>query len=123
MTQVMLAEDQPVTLEVSYAEAAGQKLEERQGGSILRPGTPTGRSVQATHVTLKLSLKDGKREVWEHEIDIDPKFLIVRGDGSAEATRESSIGMLGIRLASLPLPYFIPKDKGMSSLPGRSELD
>ncbi len=121
--KITLAEGQPLALEISYSEAAGRKLEERTGGSILNPGTATGRSVQATQVALKLSLKDGKREVWNHEISIDPRFLIVRGDSSTEKARESSVNMLTHRLASLPLPYFIPKDKNLSSLPGRSQLD
>lgn len=123
---ITVEQDQPLELRLAYGEAAGKILQERRskGGipSPFNPGTPTGRSVQATQANLFIELVSANKSLWSHEMQLDPKTLIVRGNASDEQARRSTLNIVALRLKSIPIPYFIPKSKSLVQLPGTTEI-
>lgn len=125
---IEVKEGEPSVLQVLYQEAAGNTLAESTRALGQRPdqATPTGRTVQATQANLKISWRDkGKKAIWATEIPVNPSFLIMRGEATAENARESMFGMVKMSLFAQPIPYFVPEDKtdkSLVQLPGFSEL-
>ncbi|MBS0266094.1 MAG: WD40 repeat domain-containing protein [Planctomycetes bacterium] len=109
-------------LNIQYKEMAGKTLQEVKGGDRLgRGGTATGKTVQSTagEVQIKWTTKDGKTKIYEQNLNLDPSFLSVRteGDMTDEMARKQVFAILKIRLAGLPMPYFVPQDKDLAVLP------
>lgn len=107
-------------LAVQYKEGVGSTLQEFTGGNRFGVGgTATGRSVQSTAAELKLkwTSKDRKTKIYEHVENLDPGFLSVRDELTEEKVREQVFNILKLRLAQLPMPYFVPNDKDLAVLP------
>jgi hypothetical protein len=133
---IHVADGQSLVLHLKYNEAEGERLEEmanKKGtgpGSALPPlpglgnAVPTGRSVQATRATCELTLKaDGNaKPLWSNQLDLDPKSLMIQGDATDSAARDAMFGMLTFQLLQQPIPYFLPKDDSVATLPGITEL-
>lgn len=122
-----VAADQPVVLKIEYQEQDGNKLQMTKRG---RPGpgnplgeTPTGETLQATAAAFKLSWVDtaSKRTLWSTEALVNPRFLILR-NATAEEARTKMFEGLQNRLMAESIPYFIPRDKKLASLPLEIEL-
>lgn len=115
-------EEGTTILTVDYKESAGQTLKEFAGGNrILGGGTATGRSAQSTQgdVSIKWTSKDGKTKIYEDTFKLDPTYLSVRADEKLtnESVREKVFDILKLQLAGLPMPYFVPEDKSLTTLP------
>lgn len=123
---IEVKDGEPVSFRVTYQEAKGNTLQEsqRNPGSPILGGTPTGRSVEATKVAVNLSWRkdNGKVVVWSKDVLMDPSFLIFRGELTAENARNSMFEGLKNSLFAQPIPYFIPEDKTLVQLPGSTEL-
>jgi hypothetical protein len=123
---ITVEQDQPLELRLAYGEAAGKILQERKSKrgfpSRLNPGTPTGRSVQATQANLFIELVSANKPLWSHAMQLDPGTIIVRGNASDEQARRSTLNIVALRLKSIPIPYFIPKNKSLVQLPGITEM-
>ena len=122
-----VAPDQPVVLKIEYQEQDGNKLQMTKRG---RPGsgnplgqTPTGETLQATAAAFKLSWVDttSKRTLWSTQALVNPRFLILR-NATAEEARTKMFEGLQNRLMAESIPYFIPRDKKLSSLPLEIDL-
>lgn len=105
-----------------YSEREGKELKEVKGGDFLgRGGKETGRTVQSTAADVEISWtsKDGKTKIYEHKFDYDPSVLIVRSNEEVNATaaRNSVFASLKVYLAGLPMPYYVPLEKGGQTLP------
>lgn len=122
-----MAEDQPLIFQMEYQEQAGNKLQMSKRGRP-SPGnplgrTPTGETLQSTAAAFKLSWvqKSPKRTLWTKQVLVNPRFLILRNATEQEA-REQMFEGLQNRLMGELIPYFIPKEKGLSMLPGETQL-
>jgi len=120
---IEVAEGKPTVLHVRYTEAAGETLQEMKGNGPLPGfggGTPTGRTVQATKASCDLAweVAASKKPLWSDHMDFDPRNLMVRGEASDAKAREAVFGMIRGGLAGKLLPYFIPKDAALATLPG-----
>ena len=108
-------------LTLKYKEGAGKTLQEVKGGTIFGGGTPTGRTVQSTsgEVEMVWTTKDGKTKLYEHKFNLDPSHLTVRdkGDPTDAAVRQQVFEILKIQLAGLPMPFYVPSDKSLVTLP------
>jgi hypothetical protein len=116
--EIKVSDNQPLTLEVSYNESAGQTLHEQQGGPF---GKPTGRTVQSTKIEVKLALKPqaGGAALWNHEFSYDPFGVSVMGkELNDAAARDSIFRTLLFQLSESPVPYFVPRDAPLNVLPG-----
>lgn len=112
---------------VDYSETAGKTLQETKGGNPIRPGTPTGKSVQSTAADVKLSWvsTDGKTKIFETTFNLDPSFVSLRPNEqlTEEAVHKHVFAMLKIRLNGLPMPFFVAKDSSISPLPVATASD
>ncbi|MCA9020931.1 MAG: hypothetical protein KDA74_12360 [Planctomycetaceae bacterium] len=122
-----VAPDQPVVLKIEYQEQDGNKLQMTKRGTP-GPGnplgqTPTGETLQATAAAFKLSWVDtaSKRTLWSTQALVNPRFLILR-NATAEEARTKMFEGLQNRLMAESIPYFIPRDKKLSTLPLEIEL-
>jgi len=120
--------DQPIVFQIEYQEQDGHKLQltkrdKSAPGNPLR-GTPTGKILQSTSAAFKLSWidKPAKKTLWSKQARVNPSYLIFRGDATAEAARKQMFESLQKRLMAEAIPYFIPKDKNLSLLPGETQL-
>jgi hypothetical protein len=108
-------------LTLKYKEMAGKVLQEVKGGNIFGGGTPTGRTVQSTagEVEIVWTTKDAKTKLYEHKFNLDPSHLILRDKAPpTDATvRQQVFEILKLQLAGLPMPYFVPTDKSLITLP------
>ena len=107
---------------VQYKEAAGKTLQEVKGGSLTgRGGVPTGKTIQSTAGELKMkwASNDGKTIIFQETVNLDPSQLILReeGDVTNETARKQVFEILKIQLAGLPMPYFVPTDTSLITLP------
>jgi hypothetical protein len=119
---IEVQDDQPVVLTVAYAESEGATLHERQG----LMGPPTGRTVQATSATVKMSLvtREGSRQLWSDEFTYDPRLVTVRDQQVTDATvRDAILKQLLYQLSFTPIPYFVPRDKNLNLLPGSTKIE
>ena len=119
-----IAADGATLMTVQYKETLGKTLQEVQGVNRFNPlagGTPTGRSVQSTagELQIKWTSKDGKTTIYNHVEKLDPGFLAIRDPAQVteEKIRQQVFAILKIRLAQLPMPYFVPQDKELGTLP------
>ena len=118
-------DDGTTMMRVQYKESLGNTLQEIKGGNPLNPrrggGVPTGRSVQSTagELLIQWTSKDGKTKIYEHVETLDPGFLAIRdsADVTEAKIRQQVFEILKIRLAQLPMPYFVPQDKDLAVLP------
>lgn len=122
-----IGEDQPIVFKIEYQEQAGNKLQLTKRGRP-SPGNPlgrtaTGQTIDSTAAAFKLSWveKATKRTLWSKQALVNPRFLILR-DATAEEAREQMFEGLQNRLMAESIPYFIPKDKNLSMLPGETQL-
>lgn len=118
---ISVADDQPIVLNVAYGESEGETLYERKG--IVGPAT--GRTVQATNVTVKMELKKraGGPALWQHEFSYSPKGVTIIGKQATDATaRDAILRNLLFQLSETPIPYFVPSSKSLSPLPGVTQL-
>ncbi|MCR9233379.1 MAG: hypothetical protein NXI29_20400 [bacterium] len=122
-----VVEDQPLIFQMEYQEQEGNKLQMSKRGRP-SPGnplgrTPTGETLQSTAAAFKLSWvqKSPKRTLWSKQVLVNPRFLILRNATEQEA-REQMFEGLQNRLMGELIPYFIPKEKGLSMLPGETQL-
>ncbi|QDT44453.1 hypothetical protein Pan241w_45620 [Gimesia alba] len=122
-----IAEDQPIVFKMEYQEQEGNKLQMTKRGRPT-PGNPlgrtaTGKTLQSTAAAFKLSWVSNspKRTLWSKQALVNPRFLILR-DATAEEARESMFEGLQNRLMAESIPYFIPKQKTLSMLPGETQL-
>ncbi len=116
-----VSDDGGTVMAVEYKETAGKTLQEVKGGTIRGGGTPTGRSVQSTagELQIKWTTKDGKTNVFERVVNLDPSFLSIRTEGEVTdaMARQQVFAILKIQLAALPMPYFLSEDKELAVLP------
>ncbi len=123
---IPVAEGQSAVLHIRYGEAAGETLREMKSKGPLPGfgGTPTGRTIQATKALCSISweLEGQKTPIWAEKLDFDPTNLMVSGEATDAKARESAFGVLKLRLAGVPLPYFVPKFSSLSTLPGVTVL-
>ena len=122
-----VADDQPLVFKIEYQEQAGNKLQMTKRGAPA-PGNPlgrtaTGETLQSTAAEFKISWidKSTKRTIWSKEVLVNPRFLILRNATEQEA-REKMFEGLQNRLMGELIPYFIPTEKGLSMLPGETQL-
>jgi len=122
-----IAPDQPVVLKIEYQEQDGNKLQMTKRGTP-SPGnplgqTPTGETLQATAAAFKLSWVEtaSKRTLWSTQALVNPRFLILR-NATAEEARTKMFEGLQNRLMAESIPYFIPRDKKLATLPLEIEL-
>jgi len=120
---IEVAEGRPTVLHARYTEAAGETLQVvRSNGPLpgFGGGTPTGQTVQATKAACDLTweVAGGKKTLWADHMDFDPRNLMVRGEASDAKAREAVFGMIRGGLTGRLLPYFIPKDAALATLPG-----
>jgi len=123
-----VGDDGASLMAIQYQEKAGKVLQEVKGGTILGGGTPTGRAIQSTagEMQIKWTSKDGKTKIYEHTLNLDPSRLIVRDDGEGitdAKARQQVFNILKIQLAGLPMPFFVPQDKSLASLPVTTTSD
>jgi len=122
-----VAEDQPLVFQMEYQEQAGNKLQmsKRTRPSAGNPlgRTPTGETLQSTAAAFKLSWfdKSSRRSLWSKQVFVNPRFLILR-NATEQAAREQMFEGLQNRLMGELIPYFIPKEKSLSRLPGETQL-
>jgi hypothetical protein len=117
-----VADDGGTVMAIQYKETAGKTLQEFKGGSPIRGGgVPTGRSVQSTagQLEIKWTSKDGKTKIYEHVVNLDPSLLIIRDQGeiTPDKARKQVFEILKVQLAGLPMPYFVPQDNALATLP------
>lgn len=116
-----VADDGGTILNVKYKESAGKVLKEMKGGTIRGGGTPTGKTVQSTAAEVELSwtTKDGKTKVYEHKLDLDPSMLTVRSNEEVTdaVAHKQVFAILKLQLAGLPMPFYVPLEKGGLTLP------
>lgn len=117
-----VADDGNTQLTLKYKELAGKTLQEVKGGTIFGGGTPTGRTVQSTsgEVEIVWTTSDSKTKLYEHKFNLDPSYLSLRetkGDPTDAAVRQQVFEILKLQLAGLPMPYFVPTDKSLVTLP------
>jgi hypothetical protein len=117
-----VSDDGATALAVQWKEMEGKTLQEVKGGTPFgRGGTPTGRTVQSTagELQIKWTSKDGKKIIYEHTVKLDPSTLIIRdpGEVTPDKARQQVFAILKRQLAGLPMPYFVPTDKSLASLP------
>ena len=122
-----VAADQPLVFKIEYQEQDGNKLQLTTRGRP-SPGNPfgqtaTGETLQSTAAAFKISWIEtpSKRTLWSKQVLVNPRFLILR-DATAEGARKSMFEGLQNRLMAESIPYFIPKDKNLSMLPGETPL-
>lgn len=122
-----IAADQPLVFQMEYQEQEGNKLQmsKRTRPSAGNPlgRTSTGETLQSTAAAFKLSWinKSPRRTLWSKQVFVNPRFLILR-NATEQAAREQMFEGLQNRLMGELIPYFIPKDKGLSMLPGETQL-
>lgn len=114
--------DQPIVFKIEYKEQDGNKLQMSKRGRPT-PGnplgrTPTGETLQTTAAIFKLSWieKATKRTLWSKEAMVNPRIMILR-DATEEGAQKQMFNRLQNRLMAESIPYFIPKDKQLSTLP------
>ena len=117
-----VSDEGTTTMTVQYKEAAGKTLQEVKGGSLTgRGGVPTGKTIQSTAGELKMkwASSDGKTIIFQETVNLDPSQLILReeGDITNETARKQVFEILKIQLAGLPMPYFVPTDTSLITLP------
>ena len=116
-----VADDGGTILNVKYKESAGKVLKEMKGGTIRGGGTPTGKTVQSTAAEVEMSwtTKDGKTKVFEHKLDLDPSMLTVRSNEEVTdaVAHKQVFAILKLQLAGLPMPFYVPLEKGGLTLP------
>ena len=95
--QVSLAARQPTQVVVNYFE------ERKQGGGGKSP-------VNQGDLKLQITLNNGARRVFTAN-------LVAEAEGEGEKMRQSLYWRLANRLRQTPLPYFIPKNSQLVSLP------
>ena len=120
---IEVADGQPTVLHARYSEAAGETLREMTSNGPLPGfgrGTPTGRTVQATKAACDLAweVSGSKKPLWTDHLDFDPKNLMVQGEATDAKAREAVFGTVRGGLTGRLLPYFLPKDAAVASLPG-----
>ena len=119
---IEVADGKETTLHARYSEAAGATLQEMKGNGPLPGfgGTPTGRTVQATKAVCELAWEAAgvKKPLWYDRIDFDPKNLMVNGEATDAKAREAVFGMIRGGLTGKLMPFFIPKDTTLTTLPG-----
>ncbi|WP_339727427.1 hypothetical protein [uncultured Gimesia sp.] len=120
--------DQPIVFRIEYQEQDGHKLQLTKRDKSV-PGNPlrrkaTGKTLQSTAATFKLSWVDkpSNKILWSNQALVNPRFLILRGAATAEAARKKMFEELQNRLMAESIPYFIPKQKTLSMLPGETQL-
>lgn len=119
---VTVTPGQPVVLKVEYRESAGATLSEgprRPPSGVSTPSAGGGRTVDATKAQLEFTLgpAEGKAVYWSDTLDVDPQFLILRGDVSAQGARNAMFDQLLARLYGVPFPYYLTKAKRGPALP------
>jgi WD40 repeat protein len=117
---ISVGDNQPLILKVSYSESAGETLPERRGIA----GPPTGRTVHATNVKLKLTLaaRNGGQVVWEQDVAVTPHVATAIDKDAVDAHMHDAILQQVLsRVSLLPIPYFVPQDKSLSHLPGATK--
>jgi hypothetical protein len=130
---IKVADGQPVVISLRYSEEAGATLNEVAGGGPGAPpgpgpgpfgGVATGKTVQGTKAFCDVAYKiaGSNTPFWFNRIDLDPRHIIVRGEASAAKAREATFGMLKSQLIQQPIPYFVPKDSTLATLPGVTQL-
>ena len=130
-----VADGQPVTLSVRYNEEAGATLNEMASQGGRGPGgspaagpfgntVATGKTIQGTKAFCEASLQlaGSKEPLWSTRIESDPHHLIVHQDASDAAARSATYGMMKTNLTQQLMPYFVPKDDSLASLPGTTVL-
>lgn len=120
--------DGTTVMAVQYQEKVGKTLQEVKGGTVFGGGTPTGKTVQSTagELQIKWTSKDGKTTIYEHKYNLDPNRLMIIGDGgdvTDAKARQQVFGVLKVHLAGLPMPFFVPLDKALASLPVTTTSD
>jgi hypothetical protein len=77
--------------------------------------------VQSTAGELDLSwtTKDGKTRLFEQKLNLDPSHLMLRDkkEPTDATARQQVFEIMKIQLAGLPLPYYVPTDKSLVTLP------
>jgi hypothetical protein len=123
-----VSDDGATAVAVQWKEMAGKTLQEVQGGTPFRGGgTPTGRTVQSTagELQIKWTSKDGKTNIYEHTLHLDPSMLTIRDPGEVtdDKARQQVFAILKRQLSGLPMPYFVPNDKSLAVLPMTTSSD
>src|SRR5262249_36540000 len=79
----------------------------------------------AGELQIKWTSKDGKTKIYEHTVNLDPSMLTIRGEGeiTPDKAREQVFAILKRQLAGLPMPYFVPTDKSLATLPMTTSSD
>lgn len=127
---IKVADAQPTILSVKYSEREGATLHEMksQGGPGGFPGLPgsnavaTGRTIQGTRAICDVTFKVAGRVQWSNQFDMDPHTVIVRDEASDAAARSATFRMVKSALTQQPIPYFVPKDTELATLPGTTQL-
>lgn len=123
---IEVTEGAETLLHVMYSETAGQKLDVvKSNGPGLFRGTATGQQIETTRGAIQLTVKssNGKETFWSDQIALDPSFMRLRQQEVNEAgARKNMFESIKTQVTGLPLPYFIPAEKGLSLLPVSTEL-
>ncbi|RMG36209.1 MAG: hypothetical protein D6725_11095 [Planctomycetota bacterium] len=114
-----VAEKRPITLHLHYSEQQGREMSFQP--LLSRPGSGGNTTVvRSTAALLKFELRtdDGTAPLWRFDAVIDPSGLVIRNDPTEANLRDKVFEEVLQMMPAFPLPYFIPADDRLVTLPG-----
>ena len=107
---IEVADNQPVTLSVSYNETTGNQFQQSQGR--FGTGAATGPVVQGTKAQVQLAWIDNTQtSLWKHSFEFNPTIVSAQNELNAETARKSMFEQFQRTAFQEPLPYYISTDK------------
>lgn len=125
---IRVAEGSKLVLQIEYSEASGETREVAEDRFPRRrpfgQTRPSGQSVQDTtcQIHARLTLEGEPAPLWKYDYDSGRSYTI-SGDVSSQNLRNQVFTFMTIRLKKKTIPYFIPKEPGLPSLPLISDLE
>jgi hypothetical protein len=113
---IKVAPAQTTVLHVKYSEKGGEQLRVVEGfGPTSRD---TGQRVQETVALLEASMvaSGAPKPIWETTVRLSPRIVNSATVNDAEV-RKAAYNGLEYRLASTPIPFFVPADPNVPRLP------
>ncbi|MEZ6132649.1 MAG: hypothetical protein R3C59_28615 [Planctomycetaceae bacterium] len=114
-----------IVLHAHYSEQDGQTLHMRDRNVPRSAQVPTGPGIQSTVAVIQLELRlpDKSKPVWTTQVNVDPRSLLIRGEANAQSAREAMFQSAQRQITAAAIPWFIPDDNKLPTLPGLTMYD